>query len=113
MDTFYLQELAKKRQAEKEKYIHYIESQNQLNFGANTAHFSHLNPEVRQRLGNNYGEVERNNAEQQRELKEILEAQIREKDYKLQQDYHVKDVGFRNMKLHKSKILGGVKDSAL
>lgn len=37
MDTFYLQELAKKKQAEKEKYIHYLESQAQLNFGEDTA----------------------------------------------------------------------------
>ena len=42
-----------------------------------------------------------------------MEAQIREKDYKLQQDYQIKDVGFRNMKLHRSKILGGVGESAL
>ena len=35
MDTFYLQELAKKKLAEKEKYIHYLESQAMLNFGEN------------------------------------------------------------------------------
>lgn len=74
MDTFYLQELAKKKLAEKEKYIHYLESQAQLNFGENTDNYSHVNPQVVQRLGNNYGEVERNNAQAQRELREILEA---------------------------------------
>lgn len=40
MDTFYLQELAKKKQAEKEKYIHYLESQAQLNFGHDTNQLS-------------------------------------------------------------------------
>ena len=44
MDTFYLQELAKKKLAEKEKYIHYLESQSQLNFGENTNHMSSEDP---------------------------------------------------------------------
>ena len=44
MDTFYLQELAKKKLAEKEKYIHYLENQAQLNFGENTDQYSSVNP---------------------------------------------------------------------
>ena len=62
---------------------------------------------IRQQLGRTIGQVEMNNAQQQRELKEILEAQIREKDYQLQKAYKVHDVGYRNVRLHRSKILGG------
>ena len=113
MDTFYLQELAKKKQAEKEKYIHYLESQAQLNFGEDTRHMSSENPFYRQQLGRTVAQVEMNNAQLQKEMKEILEAQIREKDYTMQKAYQVKDVGFRDMKLHKSKILGGLLDGAL
>ena len=74
---------------------------------------SEENPNYRQQLGRTIGQVEMNNAQQQKELKEILESQIREKDYSLQKAYQVKDVGYRNMKLYRSKILGGVQDSAL
>ena len=63
MDTFYLQELAKRRQAEKEKYIHRLESQAQLNFGEDTMHMSGENRSIRQQLGRTVAQVEMNNAQ--------------------------------------------------
>ena len=105
MDTFYLSELAKQKQAEKDKYIIYLENQAQLNFGEDTAHLSYENPYHRQQLGRTVSQVEMNNAQQQQELKEILEAQIRERDYAMKRAFASKDVGFRDVKFHRSKIL--------
>ena len=45
-----------------------------------------------------------NNAQQQQDLKEILEAQIREKNLSMEKSYKVRDVGFRDLKLHRSKM---------
>ena len=65
---------------EKVKYAKMLEQSELANLGANTEAWSPENSNFRQPLGKVVSQVEMNNAEARRQLREMLEYQIREKN---------------------------------
>jgi len=72
-NKIYLQEFQNRKQLEKDKFAQRLESMQMPNFGEYTEDFSPENLQMRQRLGNVFTQLELNNAEARRELRDVLE----------------------------------------